>query len=212
MWKKTIYNLEYRIEKEEKKLLKKDSKLSKSELDELINLVAYYHKNQFMHVPKELYKTNDKDLVDLAREDQKLLIEIFDNNNLYNLLDRHKNYAKEKFKNEDNFRRKVLELSLYEIIEQNGKGKGSEYGLLFAKIFNFDIALPMSYASYDGIFDPKFVKFYSTYLDLNGSKNIYLFPNYYSGDPKSKYNMEDLSELDLRYKSYLNKYKVNSKI
>lgn len=205
------YNLELVIERLKRNILKKDETVNKQHLNELINTIALYHKDRFERVPNQLYKDENKDLVDLAKEDDKTLTEIFNMNNLYQLLRLHPNNTKTKYKDDDNFRRRVMHVVLYEIIEQNGKEKGAEYGLLFAKIFNFDLAVPMHYASYDGMFDHRFLKFYDTYLGLDGSPYTYWLPNYYDNDPKSKYNLEDLSELTPQLRNYINKYKINSK-
>lgn len=205
------YNLELIIGRLKRNILKKDETVNDRHLDELINTIALYHKDRFERVPNMLYKDENKDLVDLAKEDEKTLTEIFNMNNLYQILKLHPNYTKERYKNDDDFRRKVMRIVLYEVIDQNGKGKGAEYGLIFAKIFNFDVSVPMHYASYDGMFDPAFLKYYDTYLGIGGSPYTYWLPNYYDNDSKSKYNLEDLSDLTPQLKSYINKYKINSK-
>lgn len=205
------YNLELIVERLKKNIMKKDSKLNKQQLDGLINTIVLYYKNQFEFVPSNLYKNENKSLVDLANEDESTLIELFDMNNLYALLNFNSNYEREKFKNNDDFRRQVMHVVLYETINRNGKEKGAEYGLIFAKIFNFDLTVPMHYASYNGMFDERFLKFYDTYLGLGGTPYTYWLPNYFDNDRKSKYNMEDLSDLTPQLKKYIYKYKVNSK-
>lgn len=204
-------NIELLIEREEKRLIKTYGKIDKNQLDNLVNAIATYQKTQFEFIPDKLYKNEGKDLIDLAKEDIKLLSEIFDINNLYHMLDCSKNELTDKFKEEYEFRRRVLGITLYKILSKFGKEKGPEYGLLFAKIHNLNIALPMTYASYNGMFDEKFLKFFETYKSIGGPSNIYWLPNYYDNDPKSKYNMEDLSELGPQLEKYISKKKINSK-
>ena len=120
MFKSSIeknYNLKLVIKRLKKTLMKNNNKLSELHLDGLVNTVALYHKTQFENVPYRLYKNDNKDLVDLAKEDEKVLTELFNLNNLYQLFKLNPDYAKEKFKTDDNFRRKVMYIALYEIID-----------------------------------------------------------------------------------------------
>ena len=205
------YNLELVVKRLERHLAKKDTKINEKQLSGLVNTVAVYYKNKFKSIPEELYKGENKDLLDLAKEDENTLRELFEIGNLYQLLDLTSNYEKEKFKKDDDFRRQVMRIVLYETIEQNGKGAGAEYGLVFAKIFNFDLSIPMLYASYDGMFDERFLKFYDTYLGIGGSPYAYWLPNYFDENNHSRYDMEDLSDLTPQLKKYIDKKKINSK-
>ena len=205
------YNLELKIEELKKNLIKRDNVINKKHLDGLVNTISLYYKNQFKGVPNNLYQDEDKDFLNLAREDKTLLIELFDMNNLYQLLNFTPNYERNRFEKDYEFRRSVMNIALYETILENGKGKGAEYGLIFAKIFNLDLSIPMTYASYDGMFDERFQKFYNTYKDLGGSLNTYWLPNYFDAEGKEKYDMENLSELIPELEYTISKYKVNSK-
>ena len=201
------FDLQQRKQKVIKDLIKNDSRLKEISLNELINTISIYHTNKFVNSSKELYNSND--LIDVAKESKELLLKIFNMDELYKKLGKEKSYEIEKFEYNDDFRRKVMNASLYQIISMNGKEKGPEYGLIFAKMFNYSLELPMQYASYNGMFDERFIKYLDTYLGLNGSSNIYLLPNYFD-DSNDKYYMEDLGEVIELVKAYLKANKVNS--
>ena len=203
-----IYNLENKKQRKIKQLRKQDNQLNITNLDELINTVAIYHINQFRLLPNQLYN-NNADLIDISKESKELLLEVFNINRLYRVLNNNYNYEKHKFENDDEFRRSVMNAVLYQIIEIGGKEKGPEYGLIFSKIFNYKIELPMQYASYNSIYDERFIKYIDTYLELGGSDNIYWLPNYFE-DNKNKYNMEPLYEIIDIIKGYISENKVNS--
>lgn len=210
MFFKNSNNLDVKKEKAIKKLIKEDSNLNEKNLNGLINFIAIYHTNQFKRIPEKLYHNQNKDLIDVSTESNDLLLQIFNMNELYKVLNENSNYEKQKFEYDDNFRRKIMNVALYEIISLNGKEKGSEYGLIFAKMFNFSLELPMQYASYDGMYDERFIKYVDTYLGLGGSTTLYWLPNYFDNIEKNKYDMEDLNEIVYKLKNYLNKNKVNS--
>lgn len=204
-----IYNLDNKKQKIIKNLIKEDIQLNDLSLNELINLVALYHNNKFRQIPAQLYDNNG-DLIDVSKESKELLLEIFNIDELYKMIDENSNYEKEKFEKNDVFRRNIMNAALYQIIMLGGKEKGPEYGLIFAKMFNYDIEVPMQYASYDGIYDVRFIKYVDTYLGLGGSNSIFWLPNYFSENKKDKYVMEPLYEITDRIKEYINKSKVNS--
>lgn len=205
------YNLSIIIDRLKKALMKKYNNIDKQQLDGLVNTIAIYHKNQFKFIPNRLYRYQNKEFIDLALEDDIVLSNFFNISNLYQLLKINPNKTKEKFKNDDDFRREILNISLYEIIDQGGKDKGAEYGLVFAKIFKFPLTIPMHYATYDGTYDYKFLKFYNIYKNIGGSLYVNLLPNYYTKTDKSRYYTEDLSELAPELDYIINNYKINSK-
>ena len=203
------YNLTYKIQKNIKKLLKKQPELEEDKIYKLINDIVMWHINNFDQAADTLYQG---DLLKLARDNQKLLLDIF---NMNNFLEKIKNdYDKLYYDNfsKYNIRRELFKNVLYKIIEDNPNGKGSEYGLLFAKAFNFDLSIPMRYASYEqGLFDPRFIEYVKTYKELGGT-NTYVLSDYYKKKNSSKYNMEELNDViyNLKLHGYLSN-KVNSK-
>lgn len=186
------YNLELKKEKQINELLKKDKSISKEEVEKIISIITAWSICRYSNASKELYK--DSNMLKLAREDKKLLLEIFNMNSLLGNLNKVlKEEEYQRFLNDDSYRRKIMYLSLLQIINQGGKTYGAEYGLVFAKTFNFDLATPMHYASYeDGMSDPKLKEYIDIYLKSGGSKDVYWLPSYYSDNKKNKYNMEEL--------------------
>lgn len=205
------YNLSIIIERLKKALMKKYNNIDKQQLDGLVNTIAIYHKNQFKFIPNRLYQNQDKEFIDLALEDSQKLATFFNISNLYQLLKVNTNSIKQKYAQDDNFRREIMNIVLYEIIEQGGKDQGAEYGLVFAKTFNFNLAIPMHYATYDGTYDYRFLKFYDVYKNIGGSLYVNILPNYYTKTDKSRYYTDDLSELAPELDYIINNYKVNSK-
>lgn len=186
------YNLELRKKRYLNKIIKKDDTLNIDTIDKIISIITAWSICRYSNASKELY--NDNNLLKLANEEKKLLLEIFNMNSLLNNL---KNVLDEqeytKFSNDDSYRRNIMFSSLFQIIIQGGKTYGAEYGLVFAKTFNFDLAIPMHYASYEqGMRDPKLKEFIEVYLKSGGSKDVYWLQSYYSEDKKNKYNMEEL--------------------
>lgn len=186
------YNLELKKEKQINELLKKDKSISKEEVEKIISIITAWSICRYSNASKELYK--DSNMLKLAREDKKLLLEIFNMNSLLGNLNKVlKEEEYQRFLDDDSYRRKIMYLSLLQIINQGGKTYGAEYGLVFAKTFNFDLATPMHYASYeDGMSDPKLKEYIDIYLKSGGSKDVYWLPSYYSDNKKNKYNMEEL--------------------
>lgn len=186
------YNLELKKEKQINELLKKDKSISKEEVEKIISIITAWSICRYSNASKELYK--DSNMLKLASEDKKLLLEIFNMNSLLGNLNKVlKEEEYQRFLNDDSYRRKIMYLSLLQIINQGGKTYGAEYGLVFAKTFNFDLATPMHYASYeDGMSDPKLKEYIDVYLKLGGSKDVYWLPSYYSDNKKNKYDMEEL--------------------
>lgn len=186
------YNLELKKEKQINELLKKDKSISKEEVEKIISIITAWSICRYSNASKELYK--DSNMLKLAREDKKLLLEIFNMNSLLGNLNKVlKMEEYQRFLDDDSYRRKIMYLSLLQIINQGGKTYGAEYGLVFAKTFNFDLATPMHYASYeDGMSDPKLKEYIDIYLKSGGSKDVYWLPSYYSDNKKNKYNMEEL--------------------
>lgn len=204
------YNLEVKKERKINKMLKSDKSLNEKVMEKIISIISAWSICKYNSETKELY--NENNMLKLASEDQKLLLKLFDNNGLLNYLEKvleKEEYA--KLKNEDNYRRDIMYLSLIQIIIRGGKTYGAEYGLIFAKTHNFDLAIPMHYASYEqGIKDPKLKEYIDTYLKLGGSKNVYWLPTYYSENKKNKYDMEEL-EYVINYLE-LNEYAKQKKL
>lgn len=205
-----FYNLDIKKEKLIKNLIKQDNRLNEKNLNGLVNMISIYHTNQFKNIPNQLYHNQDKDLIDVSKESRDLLLQIFNMNELYKILKESTNYEKQRFEQDDNFRRNIMLASLYDIISSNGKYRGAEYGLIFAKAFNYNISVPMQYASYDGMFDERFIKYVDTYLGLGGTDKMYWLPSYFDMNKKNKYDMEELYKVIDIISSYLNENKVNS--
>lgn len=186
------YNLDIKKERKINEIIKKDKTLKKDEINKIISIISAWSICRYQNASKELY--NEFNMLKLASENIKLLLEIFNMNSLNaNLKEVLSNDEYEKFIKDDAYRREILYLALLQIINQGGKTYGAEYGLVYAKTFNFDLSTPLHYASYDeGMNDPRLKEYINTYLKLGGSKNVYWLPSYYSENKKQKYNMEEL--------------------
>ncbi|MBE6159907.1 MAG: hypothetical protein E7157_02545 [Lactobacillales bacterium] len=186
------YNLELKKERKMNKMLKSDKSLNKETIEKIVSIISAWSICRYNNASKKLYKENN--LLKLASEEQKVLLQIFDKNSLFNNLEKVlEKYEYNKFKEDDNYRRSVMYLSLIQIIIQGGKTFGAEYGLVFAKTHNFDLATPMHYASYEnGLTNPKLKEYIDVYLKSGGSKDVYWLPTYYSENKKDKYSMEEL--------------------
>lgn len=186
------YNLELKKERKINQMIKNDKSLDKEQLEKIISVISAWSICRYNNASKELY--NENNIIKLASEEQKILLQIVDKSNLLNNLGKVLEFDEyNKFKEDDIYRRDVMYLSLIQIIIQGGKTKGAEYGLVFAKTHNFDLAIPMHYASYEqGMKDPKLKEYIDTYLKSGGSKNVYWLPSYYSENKKNKYDMEEL--------------------
>ncbi len=186
------YNLDIKKERKINEIIKKDKTLNKDEINKIISIISAWSICRYQNASKELY--NEFNMLKLASENIKLLLEIFNMNSLNaNLKEVLSKGEYEKFIKDDAYRREILYLALLQIINQGGKTYGAEYGLVYAKTFNFDLSTPLHYASYDeGMNDPRLKEYINTYLKLGGSKNVYWLPSYYSENKKQKYNMEEL--------------------
>ena len=186
------YNLDIKKERKINEIIKKDKTLNKDEINKIISIISAWSICRYQNASKELY--NEFNMLKLASENIKLLLEIFNMNSLNaNLKEVLSKDEYEKFIKDDAYRREILYLALLQIINQGGKTYGAEYGLVYAKTFNFDLSTPLHYASYDeGMNDPRLKEYINTYLKLGGSKNVYWLPSYYSENKKQKYNMEEL--------------------
>ena len=69
------YNLELKKEKQINELLKKDKSISKEEVEKIISIITAWSICRYSNASKELYK--DSNMLKLASEDKKLLLEIF---------------------------------------------------------------------------------------------------------------------------------------
>lgn len=190
------------------KLLKKISKkyLSKkktyidkvkdiSSLENIVTVIVNNHIRQ-LNIYVNYYE-KQKDLLEVANEDVKKLLDIFNMNNFVKEMDiLFTDEIRQLFNNNDKFRRDLLYTSIFEIIKKGGANKGAEYALIFAKAFNFDYAIAMSYASYDSdVNNPRLEEFINKYLELGGSKDVYWLPNYFKKDDKTRFNMEELRDV-----------------
>lgn len=204
------YNLELRKERKLNSMIKKDKSLNKQTIEKIVSIISAWSICRYNNASKQLYKENN--LLKLAREEQKLLLQICDKSRLFNNLEKVLEKCEyNKFKEDDTYRRDVMFLSLIQIIIQGGKTFGAEYGLLFAKTHNFDLATPMHYAAYEqGIKDPKLEEYIDVYLKSGGSKDVYWLPTYYSENKKDKYAMEELGYI-INYLE-LNNYEKQKKL
>lgn len=200
------YNLDNKINKKIKNIVKKDNILNYDREKELIEYITnFYMKNIDNY---STYYGND--LLKLVDEDNKVLLDMFNMNNLLlNLKELLDNYEYDKFINDDNYRRNIMYATLLNIIKIGGPYKGSEYGLIYSKAFNFDYSTSMMYASYDSsMLNERFIEFLNKYISLGGSTNVYWLPNYFKNDTKDKYIMEPLYEVV----KYTNMFGKNEKI
>jgi len=186
------YNLELRKERNLNCILKKNKTLNKEKIEKIVSIISAWSICRYNNASKELY--NEINMLKLANEEQKLLLQIFDKSHLFANLEKVLEQDEvKKFLSDDNYRREVMFLSLIQIIIQGGKTYGAEYGLVFAKTHNFDLGVPMHYASYEcGMNDPKLKEYIDAYLKSGGSKDVYWLPKYYEENKKNKYNMEEL--------------------
>lgn len=187
------YNLDYKIGKRLREEIKIDDSLTYDNEEKLINLLADWHIKKMDHYSN--YYEND--LLKIANEDTKILLDMFDMNSFMEFLKgKIENYEYDKFENNYTYRRNIMYVALLQIIKNGGAYKGSEYGLIFSKAFNFDYATSMMYASYDSsMLNERFIEFLNKYLEIGGSLNTYWLPNYFSNNTKNKYDMEPLYEV-----------------
>ena len=189
------FNVELKLDKLEKNISKM-SDCKKNEVDKLINTVSSWYISRINGL-------NNDDLLVYASLEKKKLLDYLNINGLFNILNDNK--INNKFKDDDSFRREILYASQFKILSVLGKSKGPEYLLIFEKIFNFNYETSVRYASYDtGIYGSEYIKFIDTYLRLGGSKDVYVFKDYYSGDENKKYNMEELSTIINEIRDYKN--------
>ena len=203
-------DLNFKIENKLKESYKNYIEKNKNSINEYENIsilkrvveeIANWH---IWHTEVYSEYLKKEQLLDLAYEDKKILLDVFDMNKLMAKLDIiMSEKIKDLFNKNDEFKRNVMYISMLRIIEIGGKDKGSEYALIFAKAFNFDYGVTMQYASYSGsMTDPRLIKFIETYLNLGGSTKVYWLPNYF--DEKDRYNMEEL-EYIIKVNKELNK-------
>jgi hypothetical protein len=198
------YDLDERVERQMRKIIKtylKKKKTMEDKIEDKITLKNIIDEIADNHMTKlDIYTnfySNQNDLLEIASKDNKFILDIFDMNNFIKILETIATSEEiDLFINNDQFRRNILYASLFKIIKDGGAYRGAEYGLLFAKAFNFDIAIPMTYASYDSsMSNPRLKEFIDKYFELGGSINTYWLPNYYSNNIKNKYNMLELQEV-----------------
>ncbi len=205
-----VYDLDERIDKVIKAMIKHDKSLDSKKIKRIVSDMANWHIQKSDSAALSLY--GEKDMLKLVMEDKKMLLDIFDMNSYLTKLSNEitDDYYEKML--DDDFRRKIVKCSLFESIKLGGLNKGCEYGLVLARIFNFDLAIPMTYASYDnGVLDEGFNKCVDTYLQLGGSSNIYVLNSYFKGNRKDKYNMDDLNEdIKILKMHHCLKEKVNS--
>lgn len=177
----------------------------------LISTVSSWYIIKAYNASLNLY--GEEDMLKLASEKQKDLLNIFNANDLLNEVaskDLIADYYTDLVNNHE-FSRDIYFASLLRIIDLGGADKGAEYGLVFAKTFNYDLAIPMRYASYDSNpTNPRLSEFVSKYLELGGNKNVYWLSNYFDEDPKSRYCMEELGYV-ISCQDVLNAAKKNGK-
>lgn len=202
------FDLDYKIDYKIKEIMKKYIKKDKNSIEEYENIAII--KSAINEIAKwnifrlDLSKQllNKEDLLDLALDEKTLLLDMFNMNQLVERLniiftDEQKNL----FEYNDQFKRDLMYCAMLRMIQMGGRYKGSEYALIFAKIFNYDYSIAMQYASYDGnSINPKFKKFIEIYLELGGSKNVYWLPNYF--DKESRFIMEELESVIYFNESY----------
>lgn len=176
-----------------RKITKSERTVVAHEISLLIDRLTYWYIERMNMACRELY-VDGGDILDLANEDKKVLLDIFDQNNLFQRLNEEKTYESKLFICDDDFRRKILYGTLYNIISRTGKRYGAEYGLVFAKTYNFDLSIPMHYVSYEnGITDKNLRKYVNTYIELGGPLETYVLPKYY--DTKDRYDVEELRSI-----------------
>lgn len=185
-----VYNLNIRIDNIIKKEVKKDPNLDIIKLNTLIDIIFSWFVHNINNASNKMY--NEIDMLKIIDEDQKILLNIFNMSSLLNRVKIDPMLCKicDKLVNNDGFRRRMLYASLLKTIETKGAYLGAEYGLVFAKTFNFNLAIPTHYASYDSkITNPRLKEYISKYLELGGNKYICLLPYYFNNDKKTKYYM-----------------------
>lgn len=210
------YDLDEKIEKEIRKIIKtyfKKKKLMEDKIEDKITLKNMIDEIEENHMTKlDMYTnvySNQSDLLDIANFSKKEILDIFDMNKLIKILETLATKEEmELFNKNDQFRRDVLYVSLLEMIKLGGANKGSEYGLIFAKAFNFDLSIPMTYASYDSsLNNPRLKEFIDKYIELGGNTQVYWLPNYFSKNIKNRFVMEELNDVI----DYIENYSDNKK-
>lgn len=210
------YDLDEKIEKEIRKIIKtyfKKKKLMEDKIEDKITLKNMIDEIAENHMTKlDMYTnvySNQSDLLDIANFSKKEILDIFDMNKLIKILETLATKEEmELFNKNDKFRRDVLYVSLLEMIKLGGANKGSEYGLIFSKAFNFDLSIPMTYASYDSsLNNPRLKEFIDKYIELGGNTQVYWLPNYFSKNIKNRFVMEELNDVI----DYIENYSDNKK-
>lgn len=204
------YNLDYKINKKLKNEIKKDNDLNFDNLKKLVTELTNWHIENSNNASDKLY---EGDLLKLVDEDVKTLLDIFDMSSfLLNIKETLNETEYNKFVEDDTFRRNIMYAALLNIIKIGGAYKGSEYGLVFSKAFNYDYATSMMYASYSkSMLNERYIEFLNKYLSLGGSTNVYWLPNYFSDNEKNRYIMEPLYEV-IKYTKLFGKINENEKI
>jgi hypothetical protein len=156
----------------------------------MIKEISDWHTSKFYLY---LLMNNKKDLLSLIDYTNEELLTIFDMNELMQQLSIGIDQKMKKLLIEnDKFKREMFGASLYQIIKDCGRYEGSEYGMIFAKMFNFSYSIPMLYASYDSKeTNPRLAEFISKYLEIGGSINTYWMPYYFDND----YSLVELNEV-----------------
>lgn len=179
-----------------KKINDEEKKADNSALSYAIDKISTWYLIRFENVLHMINESN-RDLLKVVDLDKRFLLDVFCMNDLTKSLENTLTSEQKKlFENNFEFRRNILYCSLLDIIKKGGPFSGSEFGLVFSKMFNFDYSIAMHYASYDSSFyNPRLKEFINKYLELGGCKQVYWLPNYFSDDEKERFCLEELEDV-----------------
>ena len=124
--------------------------------------------------------------------------EEFSIRDLYERVDSCDNKLSVLFKDNDQIRKDILNIVLYDLIRKYGKSNGPERALLLSKLLpgSTSSGIAMQYATYSNRYDEKFIRFLKVYLQQpTSTESIYWIPSYFDGDKKTKYCVEELHDV-----------------
>ena len=195
--RETLTNISYiRDETKQGELIKYN--INYVELITTIQIIKEYYLTCLEKMCKKRFIDPNGSILNIIEEPVEDLLGEFDINYLFGLVSDLNVDVHKIFSNYPSIRKKILNLVLYELINQFGKSNGPERALLFSKMLPESTSpeIAMKYASYDNVYDERFIRFTKEYLKLpSASESIYWAPKYFDNDPKTKYCVEELRNI-----------------
>lgn len=209
-WKKAI-ELDEVIANRKNRLLKKINSIKgkngsstvvyhadNEDLAMLVETIEEYFNSFVTKICNKRQVNEESSILNIIEEVPEALIEEFNINGFNNSVNIFNNDLCKLFKCDTDIKDSILDIVLYELINDYGKIRGPERALLFAKIMPENVAagIAVKYASYSNIYDENFIRFLKEYLKLpSATEYIYWFPRYFDGYKKVKYCVEELHDV-----------------